>query len=620
MSAIGGYLSRDGSEVSASTLTILAEALSRLGGDNTRTAISHPAGMLFRLHNTTDAQTVETHSQPLVRQNCYVTFDGRLDNRHELCRTLEIVDNPVDAELVLLSYLRWGPCFVSRLFGDFSLALWDPAQQRLLLARDPFGIKQLFYTSSPARVLWASTADSLLPFIDTVSVSKAYLAGYLWFLPDENCSPFNGVIPVAPGSYVVFEPGGVSVLAYWTIRSELNTIRHNADADYEEHFRTLFTAAVHDRLRSNGPVAAELSGGLDSSSIACTADNLLSPAARSSLHTLSFLFPEHPGTDEREFIEAVEARLAGPHHHVAETTAAMLSPSIDKTFISYPSMLLCFPGRVEGPSAVFRRHLIRVVLSGEGGDHVFRGDEPVVTQNNPGPGLSGHVRRLMNLPGSQNVNLWYDWWRRVARPGLKPGHLDQAPVPALFSRRFVADSGLEEHRFRLSRCLSDIDDHASRRHCWNISAARLMLSSGCQRYHTSSECMDVRFPFLDRRLIRFLLSVPPEQLWRPGESRSLLRRSMRNILPELVRSRKGKGSGTDSLSSALQENALWISRLIDSSILVQSGYLVREPLLQSFTHLRHGLLSGGWLHFVRFLAAELWLRNVYQGQYASRAT
>ncbi|HEX4138236.1 MAG TPA: asparagine synthase-related protein [Bryobacteraceae bacterium] len=586
----------------------LSRSLERLGPDGSCEVVSTPVGMLYRSFDTTAEAILSV--QPLSGRGCIVTFDGRLDNREDLSRHLfSCADKAIsDAALVLEAYRIWDAAFVGHLLGDFALALWDGHHQRLILARDPFGIRPLHYIRRGNELIWSSTTDSLVGLLDSVIVDKRFLAGYLWFLTDETHSPFVGITPVVPGHYLVFERGTLLSVRYWSIEEELGTIRYPKDEAYEEHFLWILKTVVGARLRSKDSVIAELSGGLDSSTIVSIAGLLYGSAARDHLKTLSFVAPKHAGTDETPYIETVEALVQTEHYHIERNTTNMLSRPGDPGFTAYPSQHLCSPGLAEVLFGVFGSAGSRVVLSGEGGDNAYCGDETMALYD-PSLKRIALLRGILAWSEAQGSNAWDLWWNWAIRLNRRTGGVPQAPLPQWLSPQFLSESGLHEHRQMLNRCLSGVSDGFTARRCWNALLPRFILAGGCQHYYTSTGCIEARYPFLDRRLLRFVLSIPPDQLWRAGETRSILRRTMRGILPETVRTRRTKGSGDDVLMASLQRNRRWIDQIIDTSLAVESGYVLKEPLVKSVTRLRFGL-DGGWLQFLRFVSTELWLRNV----------
>src|SRR4029077_8194839 len=184
-----------------------------------------------------------------------------------------------DIEIVAAAYECWGSdCFVM-LIGDWALSLWDPHTRSLILAKDPIGTRHLYYSFDNNQVKWSTILDPLDLFAGkTFALCEEYLAGWLSFLPAAHLTPYVGIHSVLPSSSVLIRPGKHAVRKFWDF-NPTKQIRYPTDAEYEEHFRTVFAEAVQRRLRSDSPILAELSGGMDSSSIVCVADRIIGRGA-----------------------------------------------------------------------------------------------------------------------------------------------------------------------------------------------------------------------------------------------------------------------------------------------------------------------------------------------------
>ena len=612
MGGFCGLLSNHGT-VDVLSLRTVGESLRRLGPGDVCEEICPPIGMLQRSVGTTQA---DHGARPFRDGHDLVVFDGRLDNHRELASRLfgaerRAVD-VADAELILQAYRLWGLTFVERLLGDFALALWDGAQRRLLLARDVFGVKPLYFVQHRNRIAWSSAPESLLRFVDTASPDKRFLASYLWFVPDETHSPFEGIEPVAPAHYVLFEGEHVRRTEYWKITDLIGIVRYRKDADYEDHFLSVFQDAVRSRLRTDGRVTAEVSGGLDSSSVACVADHLLGDEAEQRLRTLSFVYPRQQGSDESRYIEAVERAVRGRHFRIAETPKTLISRAALPGFLACPTTLSCFPGKAETPFGLLAAESSRVVLSGEGGDAAFRNDEsyPVAVHDRWSfTKPQNLIARVMEWSSTEGTGVWDVLWNSFAKPKLRFVTIPQKGRPPWISDNLLRESNLDEYLHQVATGLRGRCDATSLPHCAFLLMGRAKLAGGEQGYTSATEHAEVRYPYLDTRLLRFLLSIPQDQLSRPGERRSVMRRGLIGILPEAVRTRRFKTFGNEALMAAVEANSSWISSLIEDSIAVASGYARKEPLLQLLKRVRFGM-HAELLQFLHFIAVELWLRNI----------
>src|SRR5688500_16600512 len=157
MSALAGIFNRNGEPVNRTLLESLGRRLAGHGPDGGGSKETASVGMVFRAFHTDRESRLEI--QPLVSKAGHLlSWDGRLDNRHELISQLRdsISRSATDLEIVMASYSTWGPDFLSHLVGDFALSLWDPFTRALLLARDAFGTRPIYYQINQQRMVWSS--------------------------------------------------------------------------------------------------------------------------------------------------------------------------------------------------------------------------------------------------------------------------------------------------------------------------------------------------------------------------------------------------------------------------------------------------------------------------------
>src|SRR3954471_4806483 len=242
-------------------------------------------------------------------------FDGRLDNRDELIRTLDgrpqLRRGSGDAQLVLAAYREFGERFAQHVDGDFAIALYDSRVKRLVLARDRLGIRPLCYTRAGKRFLFASNAKAILACPGVrAAPDEAMLADFVLTFPSGDSVTrtfFDGIRSLPPAHFLVVTPDAVSLHRYFDFDTE-RRVRLAGWPDYVDAFDTLFSAAVRNRLRSASPVAVTVSGGLDSAYIFCVAHGLLREGKAPCPAVMGFNYAGPPGSpsDERDFVAAIE--------------------------------------------------------------------------------------------------------------------------------------------------------------------------------------------------------------------------------------------------------------------------------------------------------------------------
>src|SRR5689334_10914561 len=248
MSGMAGICEFHGRQVDPAQLLTLGSVLAERGPDGGHEFIDGAVGMVYRAFHTNAESRRER--QPLLSPAGHLLcWDGRLDNRDELLPLLhgELCGDRTDVALVLAAYQKWSTDFVARLIGDFALSLWDPFAKMLLLARDPFGVRPLYYVHNEDRFIWSSTLNSLLalPAIGA-DVNDEYVAGCLALYPDPASTPYRNITAVEPGQLVTVTQQQIQKRRFWH-PTENNEIRYANDKEYEERFRELFREAVSCR-------------------------------------------------------------------------------------------------------------------------------------------------------------------------------------------------------------------------------------------------------------------------------------------------------------------------------------------------------------------------------------
>lgn len=498
----------------------------------------------YRAFRTTEESRPE--KQPYVSgSGAVVTWDGRLDNRGELLA--EMGESPssslTDVEVVAAVYHRWGTGCFRKFIGDWALSVWDPRTGTVVLATDFVGTRHLYYSISKDQITWSTILDPLiLDSPHSFDLDEEYVAGWLSFFPASHLTPYRGVLAVPPSSFVRLSKRGSWCSKYWDFGPG-KRIRYRTDAEYEEHFRSAFKQAVKRRLRSNSPVLAELSGGVDSSSIVCVADDTLACESGSRLDTVSYYDDSEPNWDERPFFTKIEDRRGrtGCHinlHHEGQqedtsTSDYGLSPAqAGRNSDAYLRLAACL-----------ERSKSRVLLSGIGGDEVLGGVP------NPTPELadllaSGRIGAFAHQLKIWALSLrrpWIHLFRDTLRlfaplPGSLFNSSDQSKIPCWVRAEFVARNQRALTGYR-SRVKIIGPPPSFRENLDTLEGLRRQLAS---LVLPADPLYEVRYPYLDRDLLEFLYAIPRQQLVRPKERRSLMRRALKGIVPDPVLNRRRK--------------------------------------------------------------------------------
>lgn len=614
MSGIGGIYCFDGARADCATLKALGDGLERKGPDGRYEYKSGPVGMVYRPFHTNLESRMET--QPFVSDRGHILcWDGRLDNREDLVKTLRnyLRDDHTDVALVLAAYVKWGIDFLPQIIGDFAFSLWDPQAQSLLLARDAIGPRTLYYHKNDDRIIWSTDLLSLIELADIpLEINDEYVAGFLTSLPEPGLTPYRHINGVAPAHSVIISDGVLRRRRFWGLDPDCE-IRYRSDAEYEDHFRHVFREAVRCRLRVDGPVWSELSGGMDSSSIVCVADDILKheEVQASGLHTVSRVFDEATRSDERRYILPVEQKIGKPGLHLSEDKYRILAPFDHEYVPAIPSYVSNIAAYCKAVSSAMRESGSRVLLSGLGGGELLLGD------GDPFPELADLLVQLRWLSLHKRLRAWSEalhksyfhvLWKNVVLQ-LRPRSLQfgrkrrSNQILHFYNRDFAKRMRLCQRLFG-PRDIFGYRSPGGRYQSTLFQYLPRQISSGFWQEFNDAQ---FSYPGTDRRLIEFLSAIPFEQRARPKEAKSILRRALRDLLPEelLYRTERRITIQSAAARAALRERERIRETFTDSRAAAH-GYLDASEVLAACDQSK----KQPEMFVISLMPIEYWLRSV----------
>ncbi len=532
----------------------MCKALQRRGPDGTGTWVGECAALGHTLLATTPESLVERLPLTHAESACTITADVRLDNREELLAALNLTGETRvigDGELILLSYLRWGEDCPKHLLGDFAFAIWDERRQQLFCARDHMGMRQLIYHHQPGRhFIFATEVESVQAHLGVPrKINEGRVADFLDGLEaaDLTSTLFEEIFRLPPAHWMRASANGITLGRYWQLQPA-PLLHLPSDEAYAEAFLGVFTEAVRCRLRSAGPIGSMLSGGMDSGSVAAVAASLLRESGNSPLQCFSAVGPD-PGA-------CVETRCI---------QASAINPDIQATFVDFCQLegFIDELQRLWAESEPFDWHMtliravyvaghragIKVMLDGVAGDSVTspgnlialfvrRGQlrraarEAIAVARFYGPPLRGW-RLLL----AANWAAWAPGWLRRLRKRMLQGW--SAPRHPLLSSQLARKYDVAKRRRGVDGDFGTVRpyEQAHRRRL----AVHHYIVVARERYDRVAAALAIepRDPFMDIRLISFLLSLPPEQLQKNGWPKLVMRHAMAGRLPTEVIWRRG---------------------------------------------------------------------------------
>lgn len=562
MSGICGLFLRDGQPVIEKRLHSMLETIRHRGPDHSGMWLDASIGFGHCMLYTTPESLHEQLPAVTADSELAITADARIDNRQELYTALEIGphrDSLTDSDLILAAYRKWGSECPTRLIGDFAFAIWDRRRQELFCASDPFGVKSIFYYESSRVFAFASEIKALLALPDVpCRLNELRVAEYLVTLFEDRSGTFYQGIRRLPGaSTLTVGRERMNLRQYWSLDPK-RELRLASDQEYVEGFRDVFTEAVRCRTRSAFPVGAALSGGLDSSSIACLARD----ASAAPVHTFSLIFPDLPAEDrrvidERAPIQAVLDTGGFVPHHIH---ADRLSPMGHIDRIHFHLDHANFAPNLYLHWAMYdtaRAAGVRVFLDGFDGDstvsHGFERltemaqtlrwralwrEANLLSQNQ----LAGIApRRIVKEYGVKPLT---PRWAFLAWHFLRGRRREAAGKNILISTPLKHRTGVERRARALLRSQTrwSLTRSAREFHWQTINQALYAYSLDIADKASAAFSLEARYPFFDRRVVEFCLAIPADQKLAHGWNRWILRRAMAGTLPAEIQWRRNKGN------------------------------------------------------------------------------
>jgi len=555
MSGIVGMVNLAGAPIDRELLWRCTDFLSYRGPEAQQVWIDRNVGLGHTLLHTTYES--ETESQPTTLDGkVWLIADARIDARAELLKKLPTLiskNNPNDAELILYAYEAWGEDCIHHLIGDFVFAIWDSRRRQLFCARDHLGVKPFFYAVTPDSFIFSNTLNAVrLDRNVSSELNEVAIGDYLLFGVNQNLSTttFRGINRLPAGHTLTVSNGSVSTHCYWS-PTRGTELRFRDRQSCVERFDELLTSAVEDRLRTSR-VAVSMSGGLDSTSIAAIAHELMKDPT--AIHTYSVVYDNLIPDEERHYSEAAANHIGIPITHIDGDRYPLFDSQIQSDMNqAEPFLLSSLTGQFNTLLRLCARHT-RVALTGYDGDALM--DEPpnnyfksaarTLRFKNLMAGLAWYLRTKRSLRGLGIRSLVTRRFREQDVAGFYPEWIDES-----FAKRTNLRERLKE--YSLIQVKLDETRPATFR-----ALASKVWSSLFEGYDPGATrlALEFRHPFIDLRLIEFLLSVPAVP-W--CVEKHILTTAMHHRLPaDVLNRRKTPLAGDPALQMTRHASVRWL--------------------------------------------------------------
>lgn len=499
-------------------------------------------------------------------QKMTIVFDGRIDNSQELLPVLQphlsLNREPIsDEAIILAAHEKWGLDLSKHLIGDFAFAIWDKKENRLICARDHFGVKPLYYHISGKSFLFASTPQAILasrmvPFVINEERIADHLVNPLEGV-DKTSSFYRDIFRLPPARMLIVQSGELTVRRYWELSPVIDS-GLNTENDYIEAFQELFAEAVCCRLRGVPAAASMLSGGMDSSAIVGLGRKILAEEGE-KLNAFAAISNSPNTNRETSQILSVLDQGGLQAHLISETELSQWVDELVKAIQGESEPFDCLMNLNRTVYLHARDQGITAILDGIDGDVLLSGSghltqlwrkgafRTILEETYKAEGLTAEYKMGRGMFWNSLISVLMpsapDWLRKLRQPYRTRKLIASAIQESIIDHDFANRSRLGQRFTALnshkpsSRSLRQIERH-------KIALDHPFLTVGLERYErvASAFGVEARHPFTDVRLAEFCLALPWYLKTRRGWTKYILRRAMESYLPPEVVWRRDKDS------------------------------------------------------------------------------
>ena len=498
---------------------------------------------LFFAHQRLSIQDTHHRShQPLRHEKILLSFNGEIYNFKELRQELDFdFQTQSDSEVIIAAYLKWGAAFVEHLRGMFAIALLDG--EKLYLFRDRLGKKPLFFMQTKEQFVFASELKALTPFLKKKEINNDALLSYLSFLaPTPPHTFYKGIQKLAAGEYLTFERGKAEVKRYFDLLDTKPYTITNRDEAIDT-LEAVLEESIALRLDADVPMAALLSGGIDSATI-----NYYAKKYGKNLQTYTIGYEGFAKYDER-LNAAQSAKSLGVQNRQIIINQEQFINATESVFDTLDEPL-------NDPAAVplyllfesIKKDGYKVVMSGEGSDELFLGYRQYFEYLDIEQAASlAHKNWLKKyFRANFSMNREWEWYKRVFDDTLlfrtSGDKFTDLQKNALLKRNVRDNESLKYLQKYYERFENSAHSDPSIWYTYidlNIFQAEHFLTK-LDRV-SMAHSIESRTPFLDHKLAQLIFSIDPKLRYEDGITKSLLKQIMTNKLPNETLTRKKKG-------------------------------------------------------------------------------
>lgn len=567
MCGISGIINFNNKTVKELEIVQMMRKMKHRGPDDEGVFIEENIGLGFVRLSILDLSTAG--HQPMHSRNgrYVIVFNGEVFNyieiREELKNDFDF-NTGTDTEVVLAAYQKWGEACLDKFNGMFAFVIYDKQTKDIFAARDRYGIKPYYYYQDNERFIFASEIKSILPFVKRQANDHMIFDYLLYNRTDHtNQTFFKDINKLQHGSYLTIKKNEVEIYKWYNLSEKIKTQKSLTPAEYRE----LFKDSIKLRLRADVPVGVSLSGGIDSSAIV---SSIIKDFNLIDLNTFSAVYGKDEPTDESEFIDAFKGMVNNMHYTY---------PDADTFFNDFDSFIEAHNEPVPdiGPYAQYKvmelaSKYVTVTLDGQGADEQLAGYHYF---------FGSYYRELLSqlkLAKFIEENVHY-FKKHSSINALK--FLTYYLLPSSIQNKVNSKifPSICESFFHHNKKGTDIGNliynpkslNESLYQHFEYKLEHLLKWEDLNAMHFSIES---RVPFLDYRLVEATLNTPSKQKINKGETKHILRESLKDILPDKITQRKDKKGFSNPREKWFQSKKFnnYILELINSESFKKRGY------------------------------------------------
>ncbi len=591
MSAIFGIINKGGKPVEETLINVMGSAIAHRATDGQ--VISLHGNVAFGHCRLYVHPQQRFEHQPYCNGNLVITADVRLDNRADLAKMLDLDHRQLaetsDDRLILIAYRRWGKKCVDYLEGEYAFAIWDTENRELFAAVDHIGFRPFFYYDSPNLFIFCSEIKGVVAAKPLPNYfEEESLIEYFYSKGSPNKTYNKEVFALCGGNTIELKDEKIEIRKYWTLEST-GKYHFIKDEEWYDCTRDLLYKAVEKRLNPDVPVGVTLSGGLDSTSVACILSELLMKKNK-PLYAFSSVLPiDYKGIekDERPYIELVGRYCSNIIQTYVEAPCVGPLTDIEEAFDIEETFPNCFFYMDKAIVRAASEKDIRNLFNGFGGDYWISNKGSSVIYLLIKQRQYKLAYRLIRQFSQRQGSSFFQEMRRCylshtkayqrLRSVVKNGRREIDWQKKTFLRDDFAKEYLEMINFKveeqnISKTMKEVVDKG------RIGRTVSMLYNRNGKY--SIDCSTLLF---DKALMEFLYDVPEILFVENGISRNLLRSSIQQVIPQLIFLRTDKLPYSPGFSNRVLLNRSFYKEISESQdSMIVNHFVDYESIMNYF--------------------------------------